>query len=89
MSAYTSLNCILLLTFFTASLGASAQLQYPTYVAYNCSNRYRTSPNHAYLFNIRSLLTSFTNIPASLFSEGYHSVVRGQNASMEKKETQR
>ncbi|WZY85438.1 hypothetical protein YC2023_031822 [Brassica napus] len=80
MSAYTSLNCILLLNFFTASLGASAQLQYPTYVAYNCSNR--TSPDHAYLFNIRSLLTSFTNIPASLFSEGYHSLVRGQNASM-------
>ncbi|KAG2245150.1 hypothetical protein Bca52824_093000 [Brassica carinata] len=63
-----------------ASLGVSAQLQDPTYVGYNCSNS--PSTNDTYLSNIKSLLTSFSNGHDSLFAEGYHYLVKGQNASM-------
>ncbi|KAL0890889.1 hypothetical protein Bca101_014872 [Brassica carinata] len=78
MSAYTSLNYIFLLTFFIAILRASAQLQDPTYAGHSCSDKIST--NNVYLSNLRSLLTSFSNSHASLFSEGFNFLAKGQDA---------
>ncbi|KAJ0263446.1 Cysteine-rich receptor-like protein kinase 5 [Hirschfeldia incana] len=78
MSAYTSLNYIFHLTFFIAILRASAQLQDPTYAGHNCSDRIST--NEVYFSNLKSLLTSFSNSHASLFSEGFNFLAKGQDA---------
>nr|VDD40185.1 unnamed protein product [Brassica oleracea] len=77
MSAYTSLNDIYLLTFFIAILRVSAQLQDPTYAGHICSNK--ISKNDVYLSNLKSLLTSFSNSHASLFSEGFNFLAKGQD----------
>ncbi|KAF8085888.1 hypothetical protein N665_0643s0017 [Sinapis alba] len=78
MSAHTSLNYIFLLTFSIAILRASAQLQDPTYAGHSCSDRIST--NDVYLSNLKSLLTSFSNSHASLFSEGFNFLAKGQDA---------
>ncbi|CAF2130845.1 BnaA03g45760D [Brassica napus] len=77
MSAYTSLNYTYLLTFFIAILRVSAQLQDPTYAGHSCSDRIST--NNVYLSNLKSLLTSFSNSHASLFSEGFNFLAKGQD----------
>ncbi|CAN7014084.1 unnamed protein product [Brassica rapa subsp. trilocularis] len=78
MSAYTSLNYTYLLTFFIAILRVSAQLQDPTYAGHSCSDRIST--NNVYLSNLKSLLTSFSNSHASLFSKGFNFLAKGQDA---------
>ncbi|EFH43987.1 predicted protein [Arabidopsis lyrata subsp. lyrata] len=79
MSAYTSLNSLFLLTFFFASLRASAHLQDLTYVGHSCSKT--TSTNITYFSNLQTLLTSLSSNSA-YFSLGSHSLTKGQNASM-------
>ncbi|KAH0871022.1 hypothetical protein HID58_078044 [Brassica napus] len=60
-----------------ASITLSAQLQDPTYAGHICSNK--ISKNDVYLSNLKSLLTSFSNSHASLFSEGFNFLAKGQD----------
>ncbi|ESQ55029.1 hypothetical protein EUTSA_v10024603mg [Eutrema salsugineum] len=78
MSVYTSLISIFLLTFFT--FFTAAQLQDPTYVGINCSNR--TSTKTTYFSNLKTLLTSLSTSPAYLFDMGSRSLAKGQEADM-------
>ncbi|KAF8095941.1 hypothetical protein N665_0320s0068 [Sinapis alba] len=79
MPAYSSLNSLFLLTFFITHLRSSAQLQDPTYVGEDCTNR--ISRNTTYFSNLRTLLTSLSSNPF-FFSVGSHSLTKGQNAEM-------
>lgn len=79
MPGYTSLNSLFLLTFFITHLRASAQLQDPTYVGEDCTNR--ISRNTTYFSNLQTLLT-FLSSNTAYFSMGSHSLTKGQNADM-------
>ncbi|KAF2614930.1 hypothetical protein F2Q70_00013353, partial [Brassica cretica] len=79
MPGYTSLNSLFLLAFFITYLRASAQLQDPTYVSQQCTNR--ISKNATYFFNLQTLLTSLSSNTA-FFSIGSQSLTKGQNDDM-------
>ncbi|XP_048608846.1 cysteine-rich receptor-like protein kinase 5 isoform X1 [Brassica napus] len=79
MPGYTSLNSLFLLAFFITYLRASAQLQDPTYVSQQCTNR--ISRNATYFFNLQTLLTSLSSNTA-FFSIGSQSLTKGQNDDM-------
>ncbi|CAA7060166.1 unnamed protein product [Microthlaspi erraticum] len=79
MSPYTSLKSLFLLTIIIASQTASAQLQDPTYVGQDCTNR--ISRNTTYFSNLQILLTSLSSNTA-FFTMGSHSLTKGQNADM-------